>query len=170
MERVERIDVVKVVGPMTVNVQWREGSKDDVDLAGWVDTGGALLVPLANPETFKDVRVVEHGAALEWAGDEDLAIDAHHLSLIARVQRAPGKTELADWQAANHFTDLDVATTFGVGRSTWANYKANADRVPRMVLMYVRAVQIDPVLLHAIFKRKRGKSGRPSTQKVLKAP
>jgi hypothetical protein len=162
MKTLPRIKSIKTTGPWVAEVAWIGGGRDIVDLSGWIATGGELLAALNEPGTFKTARVGEHGASIEWGTDDDLAIDAYHLSRIAAEQRDVGPNELAAWQAANNFTDKESARVFGVGRSTWAAYKACAEKVPAVVRVMIRATQRDPVLLHAHFKPLKGKAGRPA--------
>lgn len=83
-----RIATVTRIGPTVLGVTWRDGPSDRVDLAGWIATGGDILAPLKDEATFATARLGDFGAAVEWGPEDgDLAIDAHHLRLIANEQR-----------------------------------------------------------------------------------
>jgi Protein of unknown function (DUF2442) len=76
-----RIASVAVAGDRTLCVVWRGGVRTVIDLRGWISTG--QLSQLERSEIFGTAAVVDHGAAVQWSGDEDLAIDAGHLCLLA---------------------------------------------------------------------------------------
>lgn len=79
---IPKIAAVAVVAPNVIEVEWRDGRADRINLADWIAGGGAILAPLADPAVFATARVDEYGCGIAW-GDDDLAIDAYHLRLIA---------------------------------------------------------------------------------------
>lgn len=156
-----RIRNVKVVGPSSIEVTWHDRRRDLVNLIGWIATGGELLAPLADPHVFSTARAGAHGSSIEWGNDDDLAIDAIHLAKIAGKQRALDATELATWQTANSFSNVEAATLVGVSRSTWAAYKSGKSPPPTAVAMIVRASQDDRSLIHALHRPQSKRPGRP---------
>lgn len=70
--------------PATLVVRWQDGSERRVDIGAWIVAGGPILAPLQDPAVFLTAKVVGHGSAVQWAGPEDLAIDAVHLQLLAK--------------------------------------------------------------------------------------
>lgn len=158
--KLPRIRSVKSVLPTSLIVQWEDGRKTRVDLTGWIATGAEILAPLGDPDVFRTARTGKYGASVEWADNEDLAIDAEHLSRIADEQRILDVSELSQWQSANNFTNEEAAALLGVSRSTWASYKTGTN-VPPVIVMAVRATQRDPVIIQAHFKPLKGKPGRP---------
>jgi hypothetical protein len=88
MDNLPRVENVSARRPTTLRVKWRGGPSDDIDLAGWIATGGDILTQLSNPVVFDKVSVSDYGAAVAW--DDDLRIDAVHLKRIARKQRQRG--------------------------------------------------------------------------------
>lgn len=82
-EAIPKIATVAVVATNIIDVTWRDGRKDRIDLREWIATGSALIAPLANPAVFATARVDDYGSAIAWGDDEDLGIDAYHLRLIA---------------------------------------------------------------------------------------
>jgi hypothetical protein len=82
------IEAVTVDGRSSLLVRWRDTpAVDHVDLAGWIASGGDLLAPLKDPATFELVRVAAYGSVVAW-DDDDLAIDAVHLKMLADQQRS----------------------------------------------------------------------------------
>ena len=84
---VPTISKVKPVGPFAIEVTWKGGGTDRIELAGWIGTGNDILAPLRAPKVFETARVGLYGAHVAWADNEDLAIDAFHLKRIAIEQR-----------------------------------------------------------------------------------
>ncbi|MCP1540171.1 hypothetical protein [Methylorubrum extorquens] len=155
-----RIATVFRTGPTILGVTWSDGPSDRVDLAGWIATGGEALAPLKDAAVFATARPGDYGASVEWgAEDGDLAIDAHHLRLIANEQRRFGHEEASKWQAAAGLSNQEVADFLGVSLSTWNAYKAGTNPVPAAVSMSCRAALRDPLMLHAHYRPR--KPGRP---------
>ena len=95
------ISKVKAVGPSAVEVTWKGGDTDRIELAGWIGTGDDVLAPLRDPAVFKTARVGLYGSMVAWADNDDLAIDAFHLQRIADEQRGrtrdAGREGCARW-------------------------------------------------------------------------
>jgi hypothetical protein len=81
-EELPRIEAVSVEGTGRLSVKWRGKARKEVNLLGWIATGGKTLAPLMVPTIFSKASVGNHGAAIVW-DDVDLAIDARHLMLLA---------------------------------------------------------------------------------------
>ena len=152
---------VTTTGPSAVEVTWKGGSKDHIELAGWIATGGDILAALRDPALFKTALVGEFGAMVAWGDNDDLAIDALHLQRIAAEQRGTDASELDGWQTTNNFTNDEAAHIFGVSRSTWAAYKSGGAEIPSTVQIAFRAILRDPVITQAHYRPLKGTPGRP---------
>jgi hypothetical protein len=84
---IARISKVKAVGPSTIEVTWKGGGIDRIELTAWVGTGNSILASLRDPAVFKTARVGLYGSMIAWADNDDLAIDALHLQRIVDEQR-----------------------------------------------------------------------------------
>lgn len=80
---IPKIAAVATVAPNIIDVTWRDGRADRIDLSDWIAKGSAVIAPLADPAVFATARVDDYGSAIAWGDDEDLGIDAFHLRLIA---------------------------------------------------------------------------------------
>lgn len=159
-EVLSRIKEVACSGRHVLDVTWRDGTSDRVDLSGWVATGGDLLEPLRGASLFAAARLGAYGASVEWGEpDGDLAIDADHLHQIAEAQRPFERNEVAVWQARVGLSNQETAAFLSVSLSTWNAYKAGASKVPVRVGMLCRAALRDPILLQAHYRPRR--TGRP---------
>lgn len=165
--KLPRIAKIKAGEGRTVLVTWKGGeAAETVDLAGWIATGGPVLAPLAESETFRRAAVGEHGAGVTWDDDEgDLAIDAVHLALIAAEQRPFGGAEAAACQDRLGLSNVESAALLGVSPSTWATYKNGSVSVPTAVAIACRSAMRDPVVLQAHLRPARA-AGRPKRQTV----
>lgn len=153
-----RVAAVAADSPTRLRVTWRGRGPTTVELAGWIATGGEILAPLRDAETFKTARVGDHGAWVEWGADNDLAIDAVHLMLLGEEQVPFGRADLETWQELSGLSNQESADLFGIGLSTWNNYRAGAN-IPTAIRMVCRAALRDPILLQAHYRPR--KVGRP---------
>ena len=158
MNKTPRIERVVVRGPTTLRIKWRRGPSDDIDLAGWIATGGNTLAPLYNSDLFGKARIADYGAAVAW-NDDDLRIDAVHLEQLALEQRPFGAKQAAEWQRTMQLSNHEAAALLGIAVSTWNAYKAQG-HIPSAVAMLCRAARRDPILMHAHFRPRRA-AGRP---------
>jgi hypothetical protein len=156
-----RIETVAWLGAHQLEIGWKDGHTDRVDLAGWVKTGGEILKPLALVENFKGARVGDYGASVDWDQDGDLAIDAFHVSQIAQLQRPLAPGEVRDWQERLGLSNNESADFVGVTVSTWKEYRAGAS-IPEPVQVLCRAAERDPVIVSARLKPRR--TGRPAKE------
>jgi type IV secretory pathway TrbD component len=159
MDKTPRIARVTVPGPTTLRIKWKQGPTDQVELAGWIATGGDILSALNKPAVFAKARVADYGSSVAWGDDDDLRIDAVHLEKLAREQRPFGAKDASEWQTEMRLSNSEVASFLGIAISTWNTYKAGGI-IPAAVAMLCRAAQRDPVLMHAHFRPRRT-AGRP---------
>lgn len=159
MAATPRIVSTTVTGPTQLYAILRDGTEFQVDLAGWIATGGEILAPLRDPRIFGTARPAEHGAAVAWAEDDDLMLDAVHLKLLTEEQRPFDRKELVNWQNQMAVSNREAASMLGVAVSTWNLYKTGKP-IPHAVGMLVRATKRDPILMQAHY-RPRPAAGRP---------
>jgi len=88
-KEIPRIEAVSVDGPMTLRVRWMgERTSDAINLAGWIATGREQLKQLTDAAIFAGVKVFNYGEAVGWGNeDDDVAIDAFHLKMLAEEQK-----------------------------------------------------------------------------------
>ena len=98
-DELPRIASVAIAGDRTLSVVWRGGVRSVVHLTGWIR--GGQFSQLERPEIFGTAAVVDHGPAVQWNGDEDLAIDAAHLCLLAN--QASGEIERLRYDCAEAY-------------------------------------------------------------------
>lgn len=154
-----RLASVAASPPATLAVRWTDGTQANIDLSGWIATGGELLAALRDPAVFGTARLGLYGGSVAWGEEDgDLAIDAHHLGLLAVEQRPFGSAEATVWQGEIGLSNNEAADFLGLSLSTWNAYKAGA-AIPVPVAMVCRAARRDPILLQAHYRPR--KPGRP---------
>ncbi|HEY7243781.1 MAG TPA: hypothetical protein VH678_07845 [Xanthobacteraceae bacterium] len=158
MDKMPRIERAVARRPTTLRIKWRSGRSVDIDLAGWIATGGDILAPLNNSALFAKARIADYGAAVTW-DDEDLRIDAVHLEHLAQEQLPFGAKDAAEWQRSMQLSNHEAAALLGIAVSTWNAYKARGS-IPSTVAMLCRAAKRDPIMMHAHFRPRRP-VGRP---------
>lgn len=145
--------------PSMLTVLWKDGDRSAVNLSGWIATN-PILAPLRDRAMFETARVGDYGADVQWGDDDDLAIDADHLRMIAEEQRPFRSEEFRQWQAKMHLSNAEAADFLHVALSTFNAYKAGTSVVPMRVAMLCRAAARDPIFMHAHY-RPRAPAGRP---------
>jgi hypothetical protein len=155
-----RIEKVSVTGRYTLRVKWKgKGNPVDVNLTGWIATGGETLAPLNRKDTFGKATVGNYGGAILW-DDGDLAIDATHLMLLANEQKKFSKDDARSWQLAVGLSNNEIADLLGISLSTWNAYKAGTSAIPLTIAMACRAMLRDPLIMQAHLRPR--KAGRPA--------
>lgn len=154
------IDRVSVTGPATLRVKWKgKGASVDVNLTGWIATGGEALAALNSKDTFGKATVGNYGSAILW-DDGDLAIDATHLMLLANEQKKFDKDDARSWQLTTGLSNNEVADLLDISLSTWNAYKAGTSAIPLTIAMACRAILRDPLIMQAHLRPR--KAGRPA--------
>ena len=155
-----RIEKVSVSGPATVRVKWKgKGTPVEVNLTGWIATGGEALAALNKKDTFNKATVGNYGSAVLW-DDGDLAIDATHLMMLANEQKKFSKDDARNWQLAVGLSNNEIADLLDISLSTWNAYKAGTSAIPLTIAMACRAMLRDPVIMQAHLRPR--KAGRPA--------
>jgi hypothetical protein len=155
-----RIEKLSVTGPATLRVKWKgRGTPVEVNLTGWIATGGEVLAALNRKDNFSKAAVGNYGSAVLW-DDGDLAIDATHLMLLANEQKKFSKDDARRWQLATGLSNNEVADLLNVSLSTWNAYKAGTSAIPSTIAMVCRAMLRDPLIMQAHLRPR--KAGRPA--------
>lgn len=154
------IEAVTVDGPMTLRIRWKgRRAADTVNLAGWVATGSDRLKQLKDTSFFAGAKVINYGDAVGWGDeDDDIAIDAMHLKMIAEEQRPFSNADVKAWQSMVNLSNAEAADLVGVRVSTWNTYRTTAT-IPQSIAITLRATLRDPLLLHAHLRPRT--TGRP---------
>jgi hypothetical protein len=142
-----------------LDIVWRDGSRDCVDLTGLVHRSRHFRQFLGEPATFKRVKVVDWGAGVGWANGLDFSADT--LKTMADEQRPLGGNDLRAFEAANKFNTAETAGLLDVSERTVREYRV-ARRLPQTVTLALRALMSSSAVLNAHFRPlARRPRGRP---------
>ena len=154
-----RIEKVSVIPPRTLRVKWRsKTASDEVDLTGWIATGGDALAALAGRDVFKRAAIGNYGTAVLW-DERDLAIDAAHLLMLATEQKEFSDDDARRWQKHVGLSNNEIADLLDIGLSTWNAYESGSSTIPQVIALACRAMLRDPVIMQAHYRPR--KTGRP---------
>ena len=132
----------------------REGWRT-VDLEGTISRTRAFA-PLRDPAAFKQVQVIDWGAAIGWPGDLDLG--ALTLLTLAEEQKPFKTRDFVRWQEKAGLSNAEAADALGLSLATIKNYRSGSN-IPTAVAIACRAMAAEPMTLAAHFRPR--KTGRP---------
>jgi hypothetical protein len=135
-EQLPTIDSAQALDDHRVCLTWRNGTTARVDLAEPVYRLKGLRA-LRKPEVFAQVRIAEHGRALEWPGDIDIGADTLWGYTLAAVGRDDAVT-FRRWRRQHGLSLAAAAEALGISRRMVAYYYSGEKRVPKTVLLATR--------------------------------
>ena len=122
-------------GDSRIALEWDDGYTGEVDLAPVIEAHEALA-PLADPETFRQMRVAEDGWSLEWA-ESGIDFGSEQLHRWAREQAGeimPARAFRA-WMQRHAMTLDAAAQALGLSRRTIAYYLSEEHVIPKTVML-----------------------------------
>lgn len=124
------IQAVRVIGPLSLEIDWSTGETLPVSLAGLTQPPFDAWLDAA---FFAQVRIEEWcGHGLDWPGGLDM--DAGRLYEIAREQAGlPTAREFNAWMERNGLTLTSAAQALGMTRRMMAHYRTGSRSIPRVV-------------------------------------
>ncbi len=147
--------------PLTLAVQWADGTKSRVDLTGLVHRSRHFAVFADDPGAFRKVRAVNYGSGIGW--DNGLDYAATTLKTLADEQKPLSGKYLTAFAHRFKLNTAEVAALFKVAERTVRAYRL-ADELPQPVAISLRRMESDPTVLAAhyrpIGKRARGRPKR----------
>lgn len=155
MTDLPRLDSVRPTGPCRLRVKWRNGRSEAIDLTG-VIRAFPPFAALGDPEAFRRVTVTGHGTGIAWANGLDYSAESLHE--IAEVQRVMSDREFRRWQKEMALSNAEIATIFGVAKSTVKNYHARKT-LPVAFRITCRQIKREPELFYGLHRPRR--AGRP---------
>lgn len=131
MKTPPNIKDARIVGPLTVEIDWSTGETLRVDLA-------ALTAPpfdaLRDPGFFARMRRDDWGHGLDWPGGLDMGAD--RLYELGREQAGlPTASEFDAWMQRNGLSLSSAAETLGMTRRMIAHYRTGSRPIPKVVGM-----------------------------------
>ena len=143
----------------TLDVVWKDGSRDSIDLTGLVHRSRHFRQFLSEPTAFRKVKVIDWGAGIAW--DNGLDYSAATLRTIAEEQEPLSGKDLVVFETANKLNSAETAALFDVSERTVRDYRAS-ERLPQAVAMALRAMRSSTTVLDAHYRpTTRRPRGRP---------
>jgi hypothetical protein len=128
--------------PMTLRVRWDQGTESFIDVSGMIQTFRVYAPLRRSPKLFRQVRPGEHGTDVVWTDDIDMAAD----TLWRLAQEQAGETMTPDdfrhWRERKAYTLEDAARALGLSRRMIAYYEKGDRRIPRVVALATRALEM----------------------------
>ena len=129
---------VKTTPTASLLLRYADGEQFEVSLVDTIKQH-PTLERLKDPEVSGSAKVVDHGASVIWANDDDLELAADNLRARA-VEQAGGVSHeyIWNWMAKNNMTLDTAAVALGVSRRMLAYYRSGSKPVPRTVALACR--------------------------------
>ena len=139
MKNPPNIQAARIVGAMTVEIQWSTGETLTADLS-------ALAKPpfdaWRDPDFFARMTRDAWGHGLDWPGGLDMGAD--RLYELSREQAGlPTATEFDLWMQRNGFSLAKAAEVLGMTRRMIAHYRTGSRPIPKVVGLACKAVDHD---------------------------
>lgn len=129
-----KIISVSVTGPSTLNLQWDDGRRGQIDLSAIIAAHPALG-SLASADVFAAVAISPDGWSIEWPSEFDFG----SAQLRRWADEQAGETMPAaafrNWIEAHTMTLDAAATALGLSRRTIAYYLSGEQPVPKTVML-----------------------------------
>ena len=109
MDTVPRITRIGIVSPAALQVDWRHGSTDQIDLASWIATGGRALSALSEPAVFAQATIADYGSDTIDAASFKAVNDGVKAELDARgIAAEPETIEAKDLAIAFAVLGIEI--------------------------------------------------------------
>jgi hypothetical protein len=147
-----RIAGIEVQSPMTLLIQWRDGTRTQHDVSARI-SGEAWAAPLRDPAAFRAAKIEDAGLQIVWPGT-DVALSAQGLWEDTHPRNAK-----AQWMTPEEFVAWMREMDFSFARAADA-----LDTSPRMLKYYAAGTHVIPKIvwlacMHLVAEQSR--SQRP---------
>ena len=131
MSKPPLIRAVRVIAPLTLEIDWSTGETLSVDVSRPV-ARFKLYAPLKDPAVFATAKADEWGHAVSWSGNIDMGADA--LYELARTQAGEwGPEAFNAWMERNGLSLTAAADALDMTRRMIAHYRTGSRPIPRVV-------------------------------------
>jgi DNA-binding transcriptional regulator YiaG len=128
--------------PMTLRIRWDNGEESLIDASGMIQSVRVYAPLRRSPELFRLVRVGEHGTDVVCTDEIDMAAD----TLWRLAQEQAGETMTPDafrhWRERKAYTLDEAAHALRLSRRMVAYYEKGDRRIPRVVALATRALDL----------------------------
>ena len=150
MDALPRIKAVSVArAPLTLNIEWADGTKSRVDLTGLVHSSRHFNVFVEDADAFRQVKPDEFGTGIEWENGLDYSARTHKM-LADEQKPMPGRW-LHSFERRFHLNTEETAHLLKVTTRTIKNWR-EADELPVTVCIALRRFEHDPTAFAAHYR------------------
>jgi|AGTN01.1.fsa_nt_gi Protein of unknown function (DUF2442). len=133
---IPKIGAVEAGKPFVVNVTWRDGRREQIDVSPIIMTYKVFRPLRDDPTLFAAVSVDEHGSAIVWSDDMDLA--NYTLERLAQVSRPMSRDDFKDWMKRHGLTLDTAAPVLGISRRQVAAFSSGEKTIDRSTKLACR--------------------------------
>lgn len=123
------LKAARIVGPLTLDIDWSTGETLRAELAGWLRPP---FDALHDPALFGQIQVDDWGGGLNWPDGLDLGADTLY-ELCRQQAGLPTANEFDAWMKRNGLSLQTAADSLGMTRRMIAHYRTGSRAIPRVV-------------------------------------
>ena len=123
------LKAARIIGPLTLDIDWSTGETLRADLAGWLRPP---FDALNDPGLFGQMQVDDWGGGLNWPDGLDLGADTLY-ELCRQQAGLPTASEFDAWMKRNGLSLQTAADSLGMTRRMIAYYRTGSRAIPRVV-------------------------------------
>lgn len=139
MKTPPNIKDARIVGPLTVEIDWSTGETLRVDLS---DLANPPFDALRNDEFFAKMQRDDWGHGLDWPDGLDMGAD--RLYELGREQAGlPTASEFNAWMQRNDLSLSGAAETLGMTRRMIAHYRTGSKPIPKVVGLACKWLEVE---------------------------
>jgi hypothetical protein len=158
-DNMRTIKSVQAIGPARIALSWSDGSRAEVDLAGWFDE--AARAGLNDPADFAKVRVGDWGHSITWPGGAEVGADSLWRETLSATRREDTR-RFIDWRLKHGLSLAKAAEALGLSRRMVAYYSNGEKRVPRHILLACRGWEVGRRRARPADMRRGAEARQPS--------
>lgn len=138
-DRLRTITKVKAQAPVTLALQWSDGTKAVLDLAKLLK--GKSYRSLRDPDVFVKAQVGEWGHSVEWPSGIDLSAETLWLETLSALGHQDAR-EFLEWRLRHGLSLSKTADALGLSRRMVAYYSNGEKAVPRPILLACKGWEV----------------------------
>lgn len=133
---IPKIGAVTAGEPFTVVVTWRDGRTESIDIAPIILSFKAFRPLRDDSALWAGVRVDEHGSAIVWSDDMDMA--NYTLDRLAEAGRPMSREDFRAWMKRHGLTLDTAAPVLNISRRQVAAFSSGEKTIDRTIKLACR--------------------------------
>ena len=133
------LKAARIVGPLTLEIDWSTGETLRAELAGWLRPP---FDALNDPALLAQMQVDDWGGGLNWPDGLDLGADTLY-ELCRKQAGLPTASEFDAWMKRNNLSLQTAADSLGMTRRMVAYYRTGSRAIPRVVGLACKGWEVE---------------------------